>query len=189
MYHPKLNALRTSDRLFRDTHMSYKNHEVTERIRNREQGKHYYIRHEVSHRATNRLRDAPTEDGVYNYIIFYDEPNYIPKFILVNPMLEYGTKHFHLRGDSHLVIFAAGEMHVSKGRIWFNLLSGTYTLKILESVKNKGLVKDYMIRKLREVFKVYSSHVTYTEDKIVEPYIKSYKRHELKNIMLYNING
>lgn len=189
MYHPKLNALRTSNRLFKDSHMSYKNHEVTERIRNREQGKHYYIRHELSHRATNRLRDAPTEDGVYNYIIFYDEPNYIPKFILVNPMLEHGTKHFHLRGDSHLSIFAAGEMRVHSGKIWFNILSGTYTLKILQSVKKKGLVKDYMIRKLREVFRVYSSHVRYTEDKIVEPYIKSYRIHELKNIMLYNING
>jgi len=138
---------------------------ITQYIRNSKPGEKYLIHHQETKRDNSRLRSAPIEDGIYNYIIFYDES---PKFILVNPIFNIGTKHYHLRGDSKGHIMAAGELKVEGGKIIFNIESGTYTKVILDRVRNKGAVKSFLIQGVKKILERYSNNVRYTSSILVK---------------------
>jgi hypothetical protein len=84
----------------------------------------------VKNQLTNK------NSGVFLYIIYYNTKSnqYKTEFIRPNPMFEFGTKHFQMR-KKHLendIIFAAGELRLDNtGHVVYNMLSGTYMLKIM----------------------------------------------------------
>jgi hypothetical protein len=126
------------------------------------------FRHFRSNISTNRiLRFKNTSSkipnpGKYAYIIEF-KPETHSQFELSlieykNP-LEFCSKYFHLRSNNSYVV-AAGECYFEKNNVVFNLLSGTYTLPILNQFEhilglNKNLTKKAMIDICKYVFGKY----------------------------------
>ena len=147
------------------------------------------MRLEGTNRNSTRITNSITNSGVYNYIIFYNHKNntFIPKFALVNPMFEKGTKHFHIRDDPNLLVFAAGELQYFNGVILFNILSGTYSLPIIHHAENtnKQKLERYMKETVKEVLSKFCKDVRATNLQIVGQVIGRYSLKELRNAGLH----
>jgi hypothetical protein len=104
-------------------------------------------------------------------------------------MFEKGTKHFHIRDDPNLLVFAAGELQYFNGVILFNILSGTYSLPIIHHAENtnKQKLERYMKETVKEVLSnaVSGASVRATNLQIVGQVIGRYSLKELKNAGLH----
>jgi hypothetical protein len=193
MAHPKTTILKASDKLFygRPSTPSKSHMDITPYVTNAEKGKRYEMRLEGTNRNSSRITNSITNSGVYNYIVFYNHKTNTMsvKFALVNPMFEKGTKHFHIRDDPNLLVFAAGELQYFKGVILFNILSGTYSLPIIHHAENtnKQKLERYMKETVKEVLSkaVTSASVRATNLQIVGQVIGRYSLKELKNAGLH----
>jgi hypothetical protein len=96
-----------------------------------------------------KTNDVSTlKNGVYTYLI-ESKPNGIVMVVAVvdNP-LEMNSKHFCLESNNkNSKVVVGGEMKVLNKSVEFNILSGTYTLKIL---KNSNVSADSLKNLVRE---------------------------------------
>ena len=131
----------------------------------------------------------PMKSDTYLYIVYYNQVSNIftSRFIPVNKLFEYQSKHFILRNlNTNLVVFAAGEIQTrAPGNVIFNLQSGTYQVGIINGLKQKGWSDDqitnFYVSQLSDTWK---TPVSYTTDSLVVPILK---RFTVKNLNLAGI--
>ena len=94
-------------------------------------------------------------DGIYNWLLYSDTSEDI-KFIstqIVSPY-DIGTTHQSIACNNKVdavVIYGAGELKKEGNKIIFNLVSGTFTKKLIQFDFDK-IVKNQIINKFNEIF-------------------------------------
>lgn len=191
MAHPKTTILKASDKLFygKVSAPSKNTMDITDYIVDADPGKRYEMKILASNKNSSRFTDRLTNEGIYNYIVFYHHKvnKFSIKFARVNPMFEKGTKHFHMRDDPNILVFAAGEIQYRDGVILFNILSGTYSLPIIYHAtnSNKKKLENYMKFEVRELLLEFCKDVRATNSQIVGQIIGRYTLQQLKNAGLH----
>ncbi len=131
----------------------------------------------------NVITTAPTEDGVYTWILWKGYGPADPTFAATKVeggVLELGTAHLAIAAkmasntaDKRITVHGAGELKVDGGKITFNLLSGTFVAAWTRSKKGgpqpklcrKGDVQDY----IASIFPGFVARAEY--DKSMNTYI------------------
>jgi len=101
----------------------------------------------------NELLNA--EDGIYNWLMYTDDDANNIKFTstqILSPF-EIGTTHQSIAYNKvdAVLIYGAGELKKKDNKITFNLVSGTFTKKIIQFDFDKS-VKNQIIKKFMEFF-------------------------------------
>ena len=95
-------------------------------------------------------------DGIYNWLLYSDDNANDIKFISTQILSPYdiGTTHqsiAHNNKVTAVVIYGAGELKKEDNKIIFNLVSGTFTKKLIQFDFDKS-VKNQIINKFKEIF-------------------------------------
>ena len=95
-------------------------------------------------------------DGIYNWLLYSDDNANNIKFISTQILSPYdiGTTHQSIAYNNKVdavVIYGAGELKKKDNKIIFNLVSGTFTKKLIQYDFDK-IVKNQIINKFKEIF-------------------------------------
>jgi hypothetical protein len=151
-----------------------------------------------THLRVNSVKNqlTNTNSGVFLYMIYYNtlSGKFTTTFNRPNPVFEYGTKHFQMRRKNleNDVIVASGELNIdASGNVVYNMLSGTYMLKILifdaadSKPYNRNTMEKFYKELIPRVLKMqnpFIKKVTYEDIDMVNPILKKkVTLQELKN--------
>ena len=99
----------------------------------------------------------------------------------VRSYMELGTYHKILASESNSTkIFVAGEVRKKHSAVWFNLLSGTYTLTILGTHKNRPAVEHLMRERMEALFRSYGLEPSFTTTTFISPALLPFSENELQ---------
>jgi hypothetical protein len=141
-----------------------------------------------THLRVNSVKNqlTNTNSGVFLYMIYYNtlSGKFTTTFNRPNPVFEYGTKHFQMRRKNleNDVIVASGELNIdASGNVVYNMLSGTYMLKILmfytydPKPYNRNTMEKFYKDLIPRVLKAqnpFIKKVTYEDTDMVNPILK-----------------
>jgi hypothetical protein len=144
------------------------------------------------------LNNSYCSNGIYTWLIYSNEESDQIKFAATQVLSPYeiGTNHQSIAYNKKVnasLIYGAGELKKSNNLITFNLISGTYTKKIVQYDFTKTK-KDIIVNKFLEFF---NSELTQDHFKIVfdeyrescDSYIHSVNTVSNKLLELYKINN
>ena len=102
------------------------------------------------------LLNTNCKDGIYTWLIYSDEENDQIKFAVTEVVSPYeiGTNHQSIAYNKKVnasLIYGAGELKKYNNKITFNLISGTYTKKIVQYDFSKTK-KNIIVNKFLEFF-------------------------------------
>lgn len=95
-------------------------------------------------------------DGIYNWLLYSDDTSEDIKFTSTQILSPYdiGTTHQSIAYNNKVnavVIYGAGELKKEDRKIIFNVVSGTFTKKLIQFDFDK-IVKNQIINKFKEIF-------------------------------------
>jgi len=126
-------------------------------------------------------------DGIYNWLLYSDDTSEDIKFISTQILSPYdiGTTHQSIAYNNKVdavVIYGAGELKKESKKIIFNVVSGTFTKKLIQFDFDK-IVKNQIINKFKEIFPDSEY------DNTIDSYIHKLKSVSNKLLKLYENGG